>query len=676
MKNKVKLLETTLRDGSYAVDFKFTPKDTAIIASALEQVGFELIEIGHGLGLHAKEKNQGDAAATDAEYLEAASSVLKKAKYGMFCIPGIARLEDIDLAAEFGMDFIRIGTNINELKETYKYFERARKYNMYVSSNLMKSYAVPAREFGKYTGLARKYGADIAVLVDSAGGMLPNEIEEYFKYSKEASDIDLGFHGHNNLGLANANTIKAIESGAAIVDTSLKGIGRSAGNAVTEMIVMCMKKLGYDLDIDEYAVMDLGEKYISPLIHQVKDTPISITTGFAQFHSSFMGTILKYADKYRIDPRELIIKLTEKDKINAPEDLVESLAREIKTGKGTATLKQISPATFQIFIDAEKESLPNKQIEALVNEIHNESKKKGKNSIFNIVLSSKNENFISKFVQESPLFITGSMEISDYGYMEKLIDSIKGDFDYILLDCSIKKDEHRIILNNLLNAFDDSNILIYNDLFLWAKSVVSLINVLCGNLLDKKILIYGNNNLADYISKMINDFGAETAHLRNRKEAENASKENRPEIFKGLNAIISCDRSHKLKKSFIERVKTIDFVVDADIGSLDDDCTDYLNDLDIRMIRPDMRSAVAGEIQHQILNKNLAGNDLGRISVKDHNVISGGLIGKKDDIIVDSISSPTQVIGIAEGNGRVNYSFTEEQKIIVREIQSYIDQRF
>ena len=95
MKSDIRLLETTLRDGSYAVDFKFTPKDTAQIASALEEIGFELIEIGHGLGLHAKEMDKGDAAADDIDYLEAAASVLKKAQFGMFCIPGIARLEDM-----------------------------------------------------------------------------------------------------------------------------------------------------------------------------------------------------------------------------------------------------------------------------------------------------------------------------------------------------------------------------------------------------------------------------------------------------------------------------------------------------------------------------------------------------------------------------------------------------
>jgi hypothetical protein len=65
-------------------------------------------------------------------------------------------------------------------------------------------------------------------------------------------------------------------------------------------------------------------------------------------------------------------------------------------------------------------------------------------------------------------------------------------------------------------------------------------------------------------------------------------------------------------------------------------------------------------------------NDLGRTKIKGYNVISGGLVGKKNEIIVDSISSPTQVIGIARGNGKVNYSFDNKQQKIIQEIENFI----
>ena len=677
MATETKILETTLRDGSYAVDFKFTPKDTATIASALEQIGFELIEVGHGLGLHALEKGKGEAAARDVEYLEAASSVLKKAKFGMFCIPGIARLEDIDIAAEYGMHFIRIGTNINELEGTSSYFERAKKHNMYVSSNLMKSYAVSAKDFGRYTNLAQSYGADIAVLVDSAGGLFPKDIEEYFKYSKDECDIQLGFHGHNNLGLAIANTLKAVELGAAIIDTSLKGIGRSAGNAATEMMVIILKKLGYKLAIDEYAAMDLAEKYISPLIHSIENTPISITTGYAQFHSSFMGTILKYAEKYRVDPRELIVKLTEKDKVHAPESLVEQLSFEISKEKERTISRQINPVAFHTFLKAREQDAPEEQIKLLTNEIINESKKKGKKSILNIVLSDidKNENFISGFIQESPLFITGSIEIAEYGYIKDLVEYISDKFDYLLIDSSIKKENDKETLKNIMSKFGNSTLLLYNDLLLWAKSVVSFMTVMAGNLINKKIVVVGKNRLAEYLLDQMMDFGADVRAYEADRDHKYRDIEPSENFFEQCNIIVSCSRLHKLAKKFVCKFLSIDFVFDAKINSVEEDCIDYLNNQDIKLIRPDMRSAIAGEILHQISNFSMVRNDLGRSKIEGYNVVSGGLVGKRGEIVVDSISGPTRVIGVAQGNGKVSYWPNDREQKIVGEIQNYINSK-
>ena len=73
------ILEVTLRDGSYLIDFQFTAEDTANIAAALDGIGFRWIEIGHGLGLNASQSGKG-TAATDEEYLDAASQALQHTK--------------------------------------------------------------------------------------------------------------------------------------------------------------------------------------------------------------------------------------------------------------------------------------------------------------------------------------------------------------------------------------------------------------------------------------------------------------------------------------------------------------------------------------------------------------------------------------------------------------------
>jgi 4-hydroxy-2-oxovalerate aldolase len=331
---KPTILETTLRDGSYVLNFQFTAADTAVLCAELERAGFSLIEIGHGVGLGASTAGHGKAAETDEAYLQAAASTVKKAKWGMFCIPGIAKLEDVDKAGQHGMKFIRIGTNVSEVELSEPFIARAKKYGMMVCANFMKSYATAPKEFASKAKLSQSYGAEVVYVVDSAGGMLTSEMEQYFKAVQDTCDVQIGFHGHNNLELAVANSLRAIELGAAIVDTSLQGFGRSAGNTPTEVFLSVLKRYGLDLGIDPLLVMDIGEKYILPLVQRHGYDSIDVVTGLAQFHSSYMGVIREYSSKYRVDPRRLILSVCEQDRLSAPKAMVERTAQKLSQEGG------------------------------------------------------------------------------------------------------------------------------------------------------------------------------------------------------------------------------------------------------------------------------------------------------------------------------------------------------
>jgi hypothetical protein len=111
-KNKIYVLETTLRDGSYVIDFQFTEKDTEILTRYLDELHLPFIEVGHGIGINAS-PSKGKAAATDIEYIEAARRGAKKAQVGMFCIPGIATLDHLRACADAGLQFVRIGVNVD-----------------------------------------------------------------------------------------------------------------------------------------------------------------------------------------------------------------------------------------------------------------------------------------------------------------------------------------------------------------------------------------------------------------------------------------------------------------------------------------------------------------------------------------------------------------------------------
>lgn len=323
------ILEVTLRDGRYAINFQFTARDTALICGELERAGFQMIEIGHGIGLGASRAGMGQAAETDEAYLRAAAETLTTSEWGMFCLPGIARLEDVDMAAEYGMNFLRVGVNVTEVEESEPFIARAKKHGMTVSINFMKSYVLEPSEFAKKTLLSERFGPDVLCIVDSAGGMLTSEMEQYFVAVQQVSDIPLGYHGHNNLELAVANSLRAVELGASVVDTSLQGIGRGAGNTPTEIFLVAMERKGIHMGFDPLQVMDIGERYIKSLVPRHSYDSLDIVSGYAMFHSSYMSTIREYSDKYGVDPRKLIIAVCEEDKVNAPSEMVERIARQI-----------------------------------------------------------------------------------------------------------------------------------------------------------------------------------------------------------------------------------------------------------------------------------------------------------------------------------------------------------
>lgn len=325
------ILECTLRDGSYAIDFQFTAEDTWNIAERLDRLGFPWIEVGHGIGLGASIKGMGTAAATDAEYMAAAADAVSDGKWGMFCIPGIAELEHLDMAAEYRMDFVRVGCDVADVHMAQKFIERARELGLFVFSNLMKSYAAPTEFFVQQAAKCIDYGAQCLYVVDSAGGMLPEEIGRYADALRQARpEVKLGFHGHHNIGMGVANALFCAKSGFDVVDTSLQGFGRSAGNTPTEQFIAVLIRGGYQVPYDAIEVMQAGEDLIRPLLRETGVSSLDLTAGLALFHSSYMRRVLDSAKQHRIDPRRLIIALCERDRVNAPHELIEECAAEVK----------------------------------------------------------------------------------------------------------------------------------------------------------------------------------------------------------------------------------------------------------------------------------------------------------------------------------------------------------
>lgn len=332
--DKPKIFDCTIRDGSYAVNFKYTKTDVQNIVSRLVRLGIEYIEIGHGQGLNASSPERGVSLYSDEEYLDAAVSVSGDSKIGVFCIPGIARLEDLKMAKERGAKFIRIGVTIDNVEKARPYIEWAKELGFETMVNFMKSYSRTPECFAKGCLRAYEMGADFVYLVDSAGTMLPEDIEAFYRAAiSVVPELKLGFHGHNNMGLGVANGLKCIELGFSFVDCSFQGLGRSIGNIATEMFVMAaMKKYGtevYNYDIPR--LLEYGYVVLKDISDRNLDNPLELICGYTGFHSSFLKDIYRCCCDYNVDPLRLIMAYTKIDKENVDRNKLAEVARSLPT---------------------------------------------------------------------------------------------------------------------------------------------------------------------------------------------------------------------------------------------------------------------------------------------------------------------------------------------------------
>ncbi|HUT23104.1 MAG TPA: hypothetical protein VM492_02040, partial [Sumerlaeia bacterium] len=300
-RHPLEIFDVTIRDGSYTIDFQFNQEDVRFLYPALEALGFRYIEVGHGFGLNASSV-KGLAAATDEEYLSAAAEARKSSRFGTFFIPSIAEKEHMRAAREdFGMDFIRIGNDADKIESTLEYVEYAKSLGYEVMSNFMKTYGISPAEFARKAKALAEEGTDVVYLVDSAGCMLPNEVGEYVKAVADETDVRIGFHAHNNLELAGANALRAWENGCTLVDCSIGGLGRSAGNARTELFIPIMRQLGVQFDYDFIEVLRVWQDFILPIQHRRKPTSRAVATGYARVHSGLIAPFVEASAKHGIE---------------------------------------------------------------------------------------------------------------------------------------------------------------------------------------------------------------------------------------------------------------------------------------------------------------------------------------------------------------------------------------
>jgi 4-hydroxy 2-oxovalerate aldolase len=263
--------------------------------------------------------------------LISAKKHLTNSKLGILIIPGFATInKDLSMAIEAGADVVRVASHCTEADITERHITYARQKGKEVYGVLMMSHMAPKEMLVDEALKMELYGAEGVILMDSAGAYLPNDVTEKVSALVNKLRILIGFHAHNNLGMAVANSIAAVEAGATILDGTMRGFGAGAGNAQLEVLVAVLEKMGYSTGIDLYKILDaadIAEKEMIKVIPSIRSE--SIVSGLSGVFSGFLKPVNRIAQKYGVDPRDIFFELGRRQVIAGQEDLIIEVAQEL-----------------------------------------------------------------------------------------------------------------------------------------------------------------------------------------------------------------------------------------------------------------------------------------------------------------------------------------------------------
>lgn len=333
MMSKIIITDTTLRDGSHSVRHQFNLEDIKGIVGALDAAKIDIIEVGHGDGLAGSTCNYGFSAVPEMDMVRAAAQAAKQARVAVLLIPGIGTVPDLVLAKEAGASVVRVATHVTEADISHEHIAAAKKMGFFVVGFLMMAHRASARRVLEEALKMQGYGADVVYATDSAGALLPDGVRERITLMKNNLSIPVGFHSHNNLGLAIGNSLAAISAGADYIDGSLGGLGAGAGNTSTEMLIAVLERAGIEKNADMYGAMDACTKVLNPILsrHGVSLPQIHdpLMLGFAGVYSSFMLHAKQAAERFHVDYRDIIVEAGRREAVGGQEDWLYEIAREL-----------------------------------------------------------------------------------------------------------------------------------------------------------------------------------------------------------------------------------------------------------------------------------------------------------------------------------------------------------
>ncbi|MEU0278170.1 4-hydroxy-2-oxovalerate aldolase [Streptomyces sp. NPDC088147] len=332
----IRVTDSSLRDGSHAKRHQFTVEHVVDIVSALDEAGVPVIEVTHGDGLGGSSFNYGFSKTPEQELIKAAVKTARQAKIAFLMLPGLGVKEDIREAADNGASICRIATHCTEADVSIQHFGLARELGLETVGFLMMSHSRPPEVLARQARIMADAGCQCVYVVDSAGALILEQTTDRIAalVAELGDDAQVGFHGHENLGLGVANSVAAVRAGALQIDGSVRRFGAGAGNTPVEAFAAVCEKLGFRTGIDVMKIVDAAEDVVRPVMDdECTLGRMELMMGYAGVYSSFLKHAAQHADRYGVSGAEILVRAGRRNLVGGQEDQLIDIALEI-AGQG------------------------------------------------------------------------------------------------------------------------------------------------------------------------------------------------------------------------------------------------------------------------------------------------------------------------------------------------------
>ncbi|MFE3543169.1 4-hydroxy-2-oxovalerate aldolase [Nocardia sp. NPDC059177] len=329
----IRVTDTSLRDGSHHKRHQFTTTEVRDIVTALDSAGVPVIEVTHGDGLGGSSFNYGFSKTPEQELIKAAAESAKNAKIAFLTLPGVGIKEDIKIAQDNGASICRVATHCTEADVSVQHFGYARELGLETVGFLMMSHTQPPEALAAQARIMADAGCQCVYVVDSAGVLVLEQVTDRVAalVAELGDDAQVGFHGHENLGLAVANSVYAVRAGATQIDGSARRFGAGAGNLPVEAFIGVCDKLGISTGVDFFAVTDAAEDVVRPAMPAecLLDRQ-ALMMGYAGVYSSFLRHAERQAERYGVSAARMLVRAGERKLIGGQEDQLIDIALELQ----------------------------------------------------------------------------------------------------------------------------------------------------------------------------------------------------------------------------------------------------------------------------------------------------------------------------------------------------------